>query len=329
MSVSTHPKLWPRIPQDGLLGREGKAFHAHQDLVTAANLALTLGRPLLLTGDAGCGKTDFAFAVERALRSPDYPDDDLLECHVRSDSRATDLLYRYDALTRFGDAHHGGPEGAKRAAEARNYIDLLPLGRALVAERLRVVLIDEIDKAPRDLPNDLLRELDHARFEIREIPEGAGPHPSGLERTMGRAPGDASRPFVLVTSNVERQLPDAFLRRCAFFHIRFPQKDELRRILVDRFGERRLAIDDVLRVFEGLRKVDKITKAPATAELIDWCRSLVEVYDPAQAASEVARCAAVLAGRPNDPENAPWKSLPGLPCLLKLREDLERVGVAA
>ena len=138
---------YPRIAANGLRGREGHEYVADDRLLAAANAALALQMPLLLTGDAGCGKTDFAWAATGALAGNDPPEDDtLLECYVRSDSRAKDLLYSYDAIRRFGDAQHGGEEGRRRAEDARQYIDLQPLGIALMSRRLRVVLIDEIAK---------------------------------------------------------------------------------------------------------------------------------------------------------------------------------------
>ncbi len=323
MAASIRSGLEPRIPMTGLVGRDGFAYHAPQDLITAAQVALTLGRPLLLTGEPGCGKTDFAFAVARALRAYGDPEaDGPLECHVRSDVRARDLLYHHDALARFGDAHHGGEEEKRRARDARNYLQLLPLGRALVDKRLRVVLVDEIDKAPRDLPNDLLRELDHRTFEIPEIPAEAGDHPSGLRRTMGDR---EARPFVIITSNVERQLPDAFLRRCVFFHIPFPKEQALRTILANRFPGGAPLHDRVLKVFQALREVS-LTKRPATSELVDWAGALHGVFDRAEVDAALATFVSELE-KARTPASAPWAKVPGLVCLVKLREDLDKLGV--
>lgn len=231
------PPEYPRIRAERLRGREGHVYRADAGLLAAANAALALEMPLLLTGEAGCGKTDCAYAVASALvedREVTPGESDLLECYVRSDSRAQDLLYQYDALGRFGDASHGGPAGARRAEEVRNYIELRPLGRALMSAGLRVVLIDEIDKAPRDLPNDLLRELDQGHFEIPEIPaadDQSGETATPIDpdrpltfRNQMRRPEGARKPMVIITSNVERQLPDPFLRRCVFFHIPFPSR---------------------------------------------------------------------------------------------------------
>lgn len=259
MSNSSAPLLLKRP----FVGRYGKPYHAHDDLVTAVNTALLLEMPLLLTGEPGCGKTHFAWAAAQALHralgspamaadpAPGEPRlDEPLTCYIRSDSRARDLLYHYDAVRRFGDAQHGGVLGAQRAMDARPYIELRGLGQALMSPVRRVVLLDEIDKAPKDLPNDLLQELDHGDFEIPEIPgdlpQGAPEaltlpvysHRIPLQRWMkpqtpGAGPVRYPKPLVIITSNVERQLPDAFLRRCVFYHIPFPKLETLREIVQD------------------------------------------------------------------------------------------------
>lgn len=257
MPNSTAPLLLTKP----FVGRYGKPYHAHDDLVTAVNTALLLEMPLLLTGEPGCGKTHFAWAAAQALHRalcslpPDsvqaqQKQDQPLTCYIRSDSRARDLLYNYDAVRRFGDAQHGGVLGAQRAMDARPYIELRGLGRALMSPVRRVVLLDEIDKAPKDLPNDLLQELDHGDFEIPEIPEELPPeapealkqpvysHYTPLHRWMkSQSNSDPfvryPKPLVIITSNVERQLPDAFLRRCVFYHIPFPQIAVLRDIVQD------------------------------------------------------------------------------------------------
>lgn len=332
------PPEYPRIRAERLRGREGHVYRADPGLLAAANAALALEMPLLLTGEAGCGKTDCAYAVASALaedREVTPGESDLLECYVRSDSRAQDLLYQYDALGRFGDASHGGPAGARRAEEVRNYIELRPLGRALMSAGLRVVLIDEIDKAPRDLPNDLLRELDQGHFEIPEIPAAdaqAGETATPIDpdrpltfRNQMRRPEGARKPMVIITSNVERQLPDPFLRRCVFFHIPFPSRTELREILVDRFPGTPV-LDHALAIFMTLRGVPNLTKRPTTSELINWVQVLGQVF-LLDAAHEAF--AAFPAGDSvgQAPAGLPWGRLPGLGCLVKLREDLDRLGV--
>jgi len=324
---------YPRIPATGLRGREGHEYVPDDRLLAAANAALALQMPLLLTGEAGCGKTDFAWAAAGALAGSDpHEDGTLLECYVRSDSRAKDLLYTYDAIRRFGDAQHGGEEGRRRAEDARHYIHLQPLGIALMSRRLRVVLIDEIDKAPRDLPNDLLRELDQGHFEIPEIPvevrtSAEPPVEVGKQSTYRntmKPPDLKVRPFVIITSNVERQLPDPFLRRCVFFHIPFPQESALRKILeswfLDGAGERGRPVsgllDGVINVFARLRKVPSLTKKPTTSELINWVEALTTVHGAERARAAIERFRA---------DGSDWMSLPAVGCLIKLREDQERL----
>lgn len=315
------PAAAARIDPTALRGRDGLLYAAHPDLLVAAHVALTLGRPLLLTGEPGCGKTDFAFALARAIDPVGVP----IEAYVRSDARAADLLYEYDALHRFADAHHGDEAGKKRAVDARNYLRLVGLGEALADPRRRVVLVDEIDKAPRDLPNDLLRELDQGRFTIKEIPVGAGEHASGLLREMGRAKEDPSRPVVVITSNVERQLPDAFLRRCVFCHLPFPDRKSLAAILRARVkdGEPPL-LDRLVDVFVTLRQVP-LTKKPGTAELIDWVSSAMALFDPGALDEVLERFMSTNTARA-DKARLGWRDLPALSCLIKLREDLERLG---
>ncbi len=324
--MNTHDR--PLIPYGGLTGSDGQPYHAERRLIDAINAAIVLERPLLLTGEPGCGKSDFAFAVARSVGVK------LLESHVRSDSRARDLLYHYDALHRFGDAHQLDDAIRKRSADATHYVKLLPLGEALVAPNRQVVLIDEIDKAPRDLPNDLLRELDRGDFEIIEIPSSATPPserpPGTLARIMKRPPG-ASQPIIIITSNVERQLPDPFLRRCMFFHVKFPDDARLTDILRSRAGGIPY-VDKLVDLFLTLRDVPRLTKKPATSELIDWAKDLEARSNQAEMAKAIESLWASLEQQAKAdktirrlPEGK-WKALPGLHCLLKMREDLEAVG---
>lgn len=331
-----HREAQPVLPENDLHGRDGP-YLVDAGLRAAINVALTLEMPLLLTGEPGCGKTDFAQVVANALdpvpageRHPDPRKHGLLECHVRSDTRARDLLYHYDALLRFGDAQHGDEEARTRARDPRHYIELQSLGIALMSARRRVVLIDEIDKAPRDLPNDLLRELDRGEFEIPEIPRtqaaGAVALPeqddSHLQRHM-RRPENAPRPVVIITSNVERQLPDPFLRRCVFYHIPFPDTSRLQEIVRLRYPDQEQPyLDKLVHIFGAARKVPGLIKRPSTAELLSWVGALTRAFDPHLARDEIEKFRDELDdhGRVCK-DSLRWTHLPGVGCLFKLRED--------
>ena len=310
---------FPKLLPHALRGRGGHEYIASDDLLAAANAAIALNMPLLLTGEAGCGKTEFAWAAGHALEA------DVLEAYVRSESVARDLLYQYDAIRRFGDAQHGDKD---RAAEPRHYVTLNALGRALVANENHVVLIDEIDKAPRDLPNDLLRELEQGWFTIPEIEAGNSPsteapidpnEPLTYRQQMG---GGATPPFIVITSNVERQLPDPFLRRCIFFHIAFPDAKALADILQAHFAntEPRL-LERAITVFRALRKTPHLTKRPATSELINWVEALSVMYEP-KSSVRILESASNAASAGIDVD---WRSVPALGCLVKLREDHSRL----
>lgn len=352
MSLQLQPASEPIRLTAPFLGQHNRPYHPSEDLIAAANVALLLGAPLLLTGEPGCGKTDFAWAAagalhraesaagRRALRMP-------LTCYVRSDTRARDLLYQYDALRRFGDAQLGREEDRSRAADCRRYVELQALGRALMSVERCVVLIDEIDKAPRDLPNDLLRELDQGHFEIPEVASENGPsaacfsHNIALSRSMTPPPG-AKRPLVVITSNVERQLPDAFLRRCVFFHIRFPSEPVIEQILRDHFppqpgpGEKELTpqaaaqhdqlLRDAVTVFCELRDGrHRLTKKPATAELLGWAYSLLTFQHDWDACARLYSLASAIRHQ----TAIAWDQVPALGCLLKMREDLDRIALRA
>jgi MoxR-like ATPase len=243
-------------------------------LIEAVNLAIALGRPLLLQGEPGCGKTRLAYAVAYVLGLP------LEVSPIKSTSRAQDLLYTYDAVRRLYDAQlrpPAAPDNAQAAAalDIRKYIRLGPLGRAIARAqygRRSVVLIDEIDKADLDFPNDLLWELDRLEFQVAEAAEMRYAVPKDQP---------ALRPIVFVTHNEEKALPAAFLRRCIYHYLAFPAEAELREILkLHQIGDELLS-ERALDVLHDLRKLD-LGKKPGLSELLDWVGYLEAVKTPSE-----------------------------------------------
>ena len=245
----------PTRPKKATVERE--TYLATKALQEVVNLAIALGRPLLLQGDPGCGKTRLAHAIAYAFGLP------LAECYIKSTSKAQDLLYGYDAVSRLYDAQLPKAGAARPAARRiENYIRFGPLGRAIVRAghgRRSVVLIDEIDKADLDFPNDLLRELDRLEFEVAEAPTMRYRVPPGRPDL---------RPIIVVTHNEEKALPTAFLRRCVFHYVEFPQA-ELDAILSQhRIADAALrgkAIEVVTRL-----RARNLLKKPGLSELLDW-----------------------------------------------------------
>ncbi|MBP6629543.1 MAG: MoxR family ATPase [Kofleriaceae bacterium] len=226
------------------------SYIASDELRHAVNVAVALARPLLVRGEPGTGKTVLAENVARALGLP------LLRWHVKSTTKAKDGLYVYDTVARLHDSRFGDGN----VTDIERYIKLGPLGQALAADHRVVLLIDEIDKADVEFPNDLLLELDAMRFRIDET---------------GREVVARERPVVIITSNNEKELPDAFLRRCVFHYIEFPGRELMAQIirvhhpdLTDR------VLDQTLEVFYGLRSTPRLRKKPTTSELIDWICAL-------------------------------------------------------
>lgn len=264
------------VPRDNppteIVSRE--PYWPDEALVESVNLAIALGRPLLLQGDPGCGKTRLAYAIAYTLGLP------LEEGYIKSTSRAQELIYMYDALNRLYDAQLGeagdrGEDGQPLSRDVRNYIKLGPLGRAIARAqygRRSVVLIDEIDKADLDFPNDLLWELDRLEFSIPEAPQ--------IRYAVGDNP--QLRPIVIITHNEEKALPTAFLRRCIFHYLEFPNSEsQLLRIMnLHHQGNEELskrAIGVLLRLRGS--KLD-LSKKPGLSELLDWVGYLSAVKAP-------------------------------------------------
>ena len=231
---------------------EGTAdYVATPDLEVAVNAAILLQRPLLVKGEPGTGKTELARQVARSLGLP------LVEWHVKSTTRAAQGLYEYDAVSRLRD----GQLGDARVNDVRNYIRPGPLWRAFDADERLVLLIDEIDKADIEFPNDLLQELDRMEFFVYET---------------GETIRARQRPVVIITSNNEKELPDAFLRRCFFHYIRFPDAETLARIVEVHFPgiKPRLVREALTRFFE-IRETPGLKKKPSTSEVLDWLKLLL------------------------------------------------------
>ncbi|MEO8345648.1 MAG: MoxR family ATPase [Betaproteobacteria bacterium] len=227
------------------------SYIATPDLMLAVNAALALERPLLIKGEPGTGKTLLALEVARALERPLY------QWHIKSTTKAQQGLYEYDAVSRLRDSQLGDA----RVADIANYIKPGVLWEAFESEAPGIVLIDEIDKADIEFPNDLLHELDRMEFHVYET-----------RRTV-RA---RHRPLVVITSNNEKELPDAFLRRCFFHYIRFPDRDTMERIVDVHYpGLKKALLQEALEVFFNLREVPGLKKKPSTSELLDWLKILL------------------------------------------------------
>ncbi len=227
------------------------SYVATEDLTVAVNAAIVLERPLLVKGEPGTGKTVLAEEIAKAVGAP------LLTWHIKSTTKAQQGLYEYDAVSRLRDSQLGDP----RVSDVRNYIKRGKLWEAFTAEARPVLLIDEIDKADIEFPNDLLLELDRMEFHVYET---------------GETVKARRRPIVVITSNNEKELPDAFLRRCFFHYIRFPDPDTMARIVEVHYpGIKRRLIEEALRIFFQVREVPGLKKKPSTSELLDWLKLLL------------------------------------------------------
>jgi MoxR-like ATPase len=260
-----------------------ESYIATPDLMMAVNAAVTLGRPLLIKGEPGTGKTQLAAEIASALQRPLY------EWHIKSTSKAHQGLYEYDAVSRLRDSQLG----EEKVRDIRNYIIKGSLWEAFESVTQPVLLIDEIDKADIEFPNDLLRELDRMEFFVNET------------RELIKA---VHRPIILITSNNEKELPDAFLRRCFFHYIRFPDTETMEKIVRVHFpGLKSELLREALTAFFEVRETPGLRKKPSTSELLDWIKLLLAEDIPPEAL------------RGDDPK----KSIPALHgALLKNEQDV-------
>ncbi len=234
-------------------------YVASDDLRVAVNASIALQRPLLIKGEPGTGKTILAHEVARAVGAP------LIEWHIKSTTKAQQGLYEYDAVSRLRDSQLGD----ERVKDIRNYIKRGKLWDAFTMDKRPVLLIDEIDKADIEFPNDLLLELDRMEFYVYETQEV-------VKATQ--------RPIVMITSNNEKELPDAFLRRCFFHYIRFPDREIMTQIVDVHFpGLQRNLLREALNIFYDIREVPGLKKKPSTSELLDWLKLLMVEEMPPEA----------------------------------------------
>ncbi|MCB8978891.1 MAG: MoxR family ATPase [Ardenticatenaceae bacterium] len=265
--------------------QEGVAPYVPQkSLIQAVNVAIALERPLLLKGEPGCGKTKLARAVADELELPYF------EWNVKSTSRAQDGLYTYDTIGRLRDAQLAASTDLTKAEKTRirkrfqdptSYIIYGPLGNAFLSEKRAVVLIDEIDKADIDFPNDLLHELEEKQFTINEVPVEAVD--DAQKQTKAKEVPANHPPIIFITSNAEKELPAAFLRRCLFYHITFPNEARLRQIVSIHRGLKEndpflaRAVTDFMALREKMKN-NKSGKPVSTSELLDWVEMLQKTY---------------------------------------------------
>ncbi len=238
-------------------------YVATQDLMLAVNAAITLKRPLLVKGEPGTGKTMLAEEVAQAMGMP------LLQWHIKSTTKAQQGLYEYDAVSRLRDSQLSGIDDTERVKDIRNYIVKGVLWQAFTAEQPVALLIDEIDKADIEFPNDLLREIDRMEFYVYET------------RELVKA---KHRPLVFITSNNEKELPDAFLRRCFFHYIKFPDAQTMQSIVDVHFPTlKKDLLAAALKNFYDVRNLPGLKKKPSTSELLDWLKLLVAEDIPLEA----------------------------------------------
>ena len=228
-----------------------KNYITTDDLRIAVNAAIVLERPLLIKGEPGTGKTVLAHEISTALNTP------LIEWHIKSTTKAQQGLYEYDAVSRLRDSQLGD----KKVHDIANYIKKGKMWEAFTHKERPILLIDEIDKADIEFPNDLLQEIDRMEFFVYET---------------GEVIKAKHRPIVIITSNNEKELPDAFLRRCFFHYIKFPDPDTMRAIVDVHFPDlKKRLVNEALNVFYNVRKIPGLKKKPSTSELLDWIKLLL------------------------------------------------------
>ena len=228
-----------------------KDYVVTDDLKVAVNAAIVLERPLLVKGEPGTGKTVLAEEIAKAVSAP------LITWHIKSTTKAAQGLYEYDAVSRLRDSQLGDP----RVSDIKNYIRKGKLWEAFTSDVRPVLLIDEIDKADIEFPNDLLLELDRMEFHVYET---------------GETIRAAKRPIVVITSNNEKELPDAFLRRCFFHYIKFPDAETMQKIVEVHYpGIKKQLVANAMNIFFGVREAPGLKKKPSTSELLDWLKLLV------------------------------------------------------